>query len=139
MILLQKKSWQGSGKIDLEVSPEQLNFTTTWTIEQVSDTKFLATSIVIINETKDKLKNSMTFVLTGSDSFIITLKNEFLPLVEGIGSFDDKECVWSFNCPEVLEGKEKFMLAAPEQLNFNSEFGNQGYKNYISGTLFAKG
>ena len=103
------------------ISPEVLQFTTTWSVTSLGDQRFRAVQRVEIPG-QEAQTNVFTITKQPSGEFQLFLENEVIGVFSGEGVSDDKRVAWEFTHHGTLEGMEVYEKTADNEYSFRAEY-----------------
>lgn len=118
--LFDEGSWQGSGKVTFNMTPDILYFGTRWTCQHY-DNNIHATQLVEI-VAQDRITNHFTICKKSNATFQIILQNELLGTFQGQGVIDDSVIAWEFRKPGVFEGYEVYEKMQEDEYMLHAEY-----------------
>lgn len=133
--LFNEGEWAGSGRVTFSVSPEVLQFTTTWIVSSLGDQKFRAVQRVEIPG-QDVQTNVFTVTKHSSGEFQLFLENDVIGVFSGDGVSDETQLAWEFSHHGSLEGMEVYEKTNDKEYSFRAEYvGGDDCSTTIHGTI----
>lgn len=132
--LFQPGEWKGSGAVTFSHSPESLDYTLRWKIEQNAEGLKAEQEVAV--DGVSSMRNCYSIIAQKTGSFLIILTNEVLGTFSGSGVVQDEKIAWEFEHPGQLEGLEAYERITQDEYVFHAEYsGGDGFVTKISGSL----
>lgn len=122
--ILKPSVWLGEGKIQLNMSEEELSFFTRWNIAQ-KDTKGQIECLqeIQVKGMAEIMHNQFLFFDLAPGSFSLELDNPHLGKIVGKGVITDQVIAWEFRAPEMgFEGFEMYEKQADDAYLLHAEY-----------------
>lgn len=105
-------TWQGEGKITLNMVEEQLLFNTNWAVQDKDFTgKVCCFQAVQIQGLSENMRNELSFYNFQDKTFSVDMENPNIGRIVGAGVYDDKMIGWEFRNNDMnFEGFETYSL-----------------------------
>lgn len=139
--IFSDEEWLGEGTIVLSMSEEPLEFFTRWkTVNTEDKGLFEITQEVQIKGINEVMINHFTFALEDTKNLQITLENNTVGKVQGLGVVNPEVIGWEFNNPEVhFQGFEFYEKLNQDQYAMRGEYSSDDdYRTYITGKIWKK-
>ncbi len=133
--------WLGQGKIQLNLSPEELSFFTRWSVNEVdSDGTIECLQEIQVKGIAEIMQNIFILSNMTNGEFVVDLENEALGKVTGKGIINDKILAWEFRVEEIgFEGFEIYEKQEDKTYKVRAEYAtNDQFRTLIQGKLWQK-
>jgi len=117
--IFEAGDWLGEGTITFNLMPEELKYYIRWKFadDMTSQQK------IEIESGIETVQNRLCYYDKDTDRFKISLENDAVGKVEGVGVFDDKNIAWEFRKdPNVIEGYETYQLQDDGSYSMKAEY-----------------
>ncbi len=114
--------WKGTGKISFNVNPEEIKFSTEWTINEAIDNTIHCSQKVLMENMDESVCNKFTVSKIVPESFQILLENHSEEKIPGTGIFDSEKIAWEFRNMDGFEGFEIYEKDGENKYNFHAEY-----------------
>ncbi len=117
-------TWQGEGKILLNMVEEELVFNTNWTVQnQDFAGKVICAQEIQIQGLSENMRNELTFYDFQAKSFSVDMENQNVGRIVGTGVFDNDMIAWEFRSSEAnFEGYESYSLQSDGSYAMKGEY-----------------
>ncbi len=117
-------SWQGEGKILLNMVEEELIFNTSWAVQNKDFAgKVSCAQEIQVSGLSENMRNELTFYDFQAKTFSIDMENQNIGRIIGTGVFDDKTIAWEFRNNDVgFEGYETYHLQNDGSYHMKGEY-----------------
>jgi hypothetical protein len=117
-------TWQGEGKIALNMVEEELFFHTQWTVlEKDFANKILCIQDIKIQGLSDQTRNELSFYNFQNDTFTVDMENSNLGRIVGKGVRNEQTIAWEFRNTETgFEGYESYTLQSDGSYLMKGEY-----------------
>ena len=122
--ILTPSTWLGEGKIQLNMTEEDLAFCTKWRVSQKDTTgKIECVQDIQVKGLSDIMHNQFFFFDMGPGNFSVELDNPHLGKIVGRGLITDKVIAWEFRSPEIgFEGFEMYEKQSDDAYLLHAEY-----------------
>lgn len=115
--------WSGEGRIVLNMVEEHLFFNTKWSILNPDFSgKIQCTQEIQIQGLPEHMKNELSFYDFKGRSFVVSMENQNVGCIQGVGICDDKMIAWEFRNNENFEGYETYILEDDGSYTMKGEY-----------------
>ena len=117
-------SWQGEGKILLNMVEEELVFETNWMIQNKDFTgKVKCAQSIQIHGLSENMRNELIFYDFQNKTFSVDMENQNVGRIVGTGVYDDKTIAWEFRNNDLnFEGYEIYTLQSDASYLMHGEY-----------------
>ncbi|HSX37778.1 MAG TPA: hypothetical protein VLE95_02995 [Chlamydiales bacterium] len=117
-------SWQGEGKIILNMIEEELIFNTSWTVQNRDFSgKVGASQNIQIQGLSEGMRNDLIFYDIQPKIFSIDMENPNIGRITGTGLYDEKTIAWEFRNNDMnFEGYETYSLLHDGSYQMKGEY-----------------
>lgn len=137
--LLTPSKWLGQGTVAFNTSQETIKFHTSWDITEGGNGIFKARHDVELTGVTEHVVNNLTISDITDSSFVVTLTNDMVEDIKGIGVIDDQKLAWEFNNVGEFEGFEVYNLMEGDKYQFHAEYlSSNQFRTIIDGTIWKK-
>lgn len=137
--LFEPGFWIGEGRVTFSTSSEILHFYTKWESKGLVDGSIVCMQLVEMQGANEHVLNRFVITDIKPDSFAITLNNDLVDQVVGIGVLDDQTIAWEFRADSGLEGFESFKLLEGGEYSVHSEYAShEQFRSIIEGKIWKK-
>lgn len=105
-------SWNGEGKIALNMVEEELTFETIWGVQNKDFAgKVVCSQDIQIQGLSESMRNELSFYNFVGNNFSVDMENQNIGRITGTGVFDAKTIGWEFRNNDMqFEGYETYSL-----------------------------
>ncbi|OGN64660.1 MAG: hypothetical protein A3E80_02160 [Chlamydiae bacterium RIFCSPHIGHO2_12_FULL_49_9] len=105
-------TWQGEGKILLNMVEEELIFNTNWAVQNRDFAgKVLSAQDIQIQGLSENMRNELTFYDFQAKTFSVDMENQNIGRIVGTGVYDEHTIAWEFRNNDMnFEGYETYIL-----------------------------
>ena len=117
-------SWQGEGKILLNMVEEELVFNTLWAVQNKDFAgKVTCAQEIQIHGLSENMRNDLSFYGFDHKSFVVDMENPNVGRIVGTGIYDEKVIAWEFKNNDMdFEGYETYNLQPDGSYTMKGEY-----------------
>ena len=110
--IFQPGTWEGEGKLLLNMVEEELAFKTSWSVQSKDFSgKVVSLQNIQIQGLSEHMQNELTFSNFQPKTFLVEMENQNVGRITGSGVYDEKMIGWEFRNPDMnFEGFETYHL-----------------------------
>jgi len=117
-------TWQGEGKILLNMVEEELIFNTNWAVQNRDFAgKVLSAQDIQIQGLSENMRNELTFYDFQAKTFSVDMENQNIGRIVGTGVYDEQTIAWEFRNNDMnFEGYESYILQPDGSYTMKGEY-----------------
>lgn len=117
-------SWQGEGKIVLNMVEEELIFNTNWAVQNKDFAgKVTCAQDIQVRGLSESMRNELSFYDFGAKNFTVDMENQNVGRIVGTGVYDDQTIAWEFRSNDMqFEGFETYTLQPDGSYTMKGEY-----------------
>lgn len=138
--IFEPGEWIGEGTVSFSASPEQVPFTTRWTIDSNQEEGISGSQKVEMEGSDEHVLNKMHFYDITATSFNISLENDIVGQVIGTGIIDENTIAWEFRGHIGFQGYEVYEKKGEgNEYHFHAEYASPDqFRTIIDGIILKK-
>ena len=117
-------TWQGEGKILLNMVEEELIFNTNWAVQNKDFAgKVTCAQEILIQGLSENMRHELSFYDFQTKTFSVDMENPNVGRIVGTGVYDDKMIAWEFRNNDMnFEGYETYNLQPDGSYHMKGEY-----------------
>ncbi|ADI37678.1 putative uncharacterized protein [Waddlia chondrophila 2032/99] len=129
--------WIGEGTVGFSASPEQVLFSTSWTIDPIEKEEIRCQQRVQMEGAEEDVCNKIHIYGVTQNAFSISLENEILGQVIGAGIIDEHTIAWEFRGDIGFQGYEIYEKKRDgSEYRFHAEYSSPDqFRTIIDGII----
>jgi len=137
--LFTPSHWLGQGTVAFNTSQETIKFHTSWDVSEGDGGIFQCRHDVELTGVTEHVVNNLTISDITSSEFVVTLTNDMVQNIKGIGVIDGERLAWEFNSVGEFEGFEVYNLIEEDKYQFHAEYlSSNQFRTIIDGNIWKK-
>jgi hypothetical protein len=124
LFIFSPGTWSGEGKILLNMVEEELQFNTSWSVQNKDFAgKVACCQDVQIQGLSESMRNELTFYDFQAKTFSVDMENQNIGRIVGTGVYDEKTIAWEFRNNDMnFEGYETYTLQDDGSYQMKGEY-----------------